>query len=97
MWGLAIVVGFVVAGFVLIYDSVHQVTEGHVGVYWFGGALLDEVTNPGYHFKIPFFSQVNHYVTLHYTTRQDKHSPPCTRSFYASYYTIYLTRLTPTH
>lgn len=75
MWGLAIVFGFVVAGFVLIYDSVHQVTEGHVGVYWFGGALLDEVTNPGYHFKIPFFSQFEEVQT---TLQTDKVvSVPC--------------------
>jgi hypothetical protein len=28
--------------------TVHKVPEGHVGVYTFGGALLDEITDPGY-------------------------------------------------
>jgi len=26
---------------------VHQVPEGHVGVYWRGGALLKTITEPG--------------------------------------------------
>lgn len=25
----------------------HQVPEGHVGVYWIGGALLKTITSPG--------------------------------------------------
>jgi regulator of protease activity HflC (stomatin/prohibitin superfamily) len=33
--------------------SVHQVPEGHVGVYWRGGKLLPTVTDPGLHFKLP--------------------------------------------
>lgn len=28
---------------------VHQVPEGHVGVYWRGGALLKTITEPGMH------------------------------------------------
>ena len=26
---------------------IHQVPEGHVGVYWRGGALLNTITDPG--------------------------------------------------
>lgn len=26
----------------------HQVPEGHVGVYWRGGALLKTITDPGF-------------------------------------------------
>lgn len=26
---------------------IHQVPEGHVGVYWIGGALLKTITPPG--------------------------------------------------
>lgn len=33
---------------------VHTVSEGYVGVYWRGGALLDTVTPPGFHLKLPF-------------------------------------------
>lgn len=28
--------------------------EGYVGVYWRGGALLDHISEPGYHIKMPF-------------------------------------------
>ncbi|XP_058735347.1 uncharacterized protein LOC131607350 [Vicia villosa] len=36
---------------------VHQVPEGHVGVYWRGGALLKTITEPGFHTKMPFLTQ----------------------------------------
>ncbi|KAF8389710.1 hypothetical protein HHK36_024229 [Tetracentron sinense] len=35
----------------------HQVPEGHVGAYWRGGALLETITNPGFHLKMPFITQ----------------------------------------
>ncbi|MED6180496.1 hypothetical protein PIB30_011013 [Stylosanthes scabra] len=35
----------------------HQVPEGHVGVYWRGGALLKTITDPGFHLKMPFLTQ----------------------------------------
>jgi len=33
---------------------VHKVEEGHVGVYWRGGALTTRVTEPGFHLRVPF-------------------------------------------
>ncbi|KAJ8760397.1 hypothetical protein K2173_015064 [Erythroxylum novogranatense] len=36
---------------------VHQVPEGHVGVYWRGGALLKTVTDPGFHTMLPLITQ----------------------------------------
>ncbi|KAF9677139.1 hypothetical protein SADUNF_Sadunf08G0076600 [Salix dunnii] len=35
----------------------HQVPEGHVGVYWTGGALLQTITDPGFHLKMPLITQ----------------------------------------
>ncbi|XP_009396430.2 uncharacterized protein LOC103981425 isoform X1 [Musa acuminata AAA Group] len=35
----------------------HQVPEGHVGVYWRGGALLEATTDPGFHWKLPLITQ----------------------------------------
>ncbi|XP_039163120.1 erlin-2-B-like [Eucalyptus grandis] len=35
----------------------HQVPEGHVGVYWRGGALLNTISDPGFHLKMPFVTQ----------------------------------------
>jgi len=34
--------------------AVHKVEEGHVGVYWRGGALTTRITEPGFHLRIPF-------------------------------------------
>ncbi|KAB1206739.1 Erlin-2-B [Morella rubra] len=36
---------------------IHQVPEGHVGVYWRGGALLETITDPGFHLKMPLLTQ----------------------------------------
>ncbi|XWS69630.1 hypothetical protein CRYUN_Cryun04dG0195300 [Craigia yunnanensis] len=35
----------------------HQVPEGHVGVYWRGGALLKMISEPGFHLKMPLITQ----------------------------------------
>uniref|UniRef100_A0A175YGU2 Band 7 domain-containing protein n=1 Tax=Daucus carota subsp. sativus TaxID=79200 RepID=A0A175YGU2_DAUCS len=35
---------------------IHQVPEGHVGVYWKGGALLKTITDPGFHLKLPLIT-----------------------------------------
>ncbi|KAJ6846586.1 erlin-2-B isoform X1 [Iris pallida] len=39
------------------FSMLHQVPEGHVGCYWRGGALLNVITNPGFHFKLPLITQ----------------------------------------
>uniref|UniRef100_A0A0E0KF56 Band 7 domain-containing protein n=1 Tax=Oryza punctata TaxID=4537 RepID=A0A0E0KF56_ORYPU len=56
------VVAFIAICFVLISFSapssiLHQVPEGHVGVYWRGGALLETITPPGFHVKLPWITQ----------------------------------------
>lgn len=33
----------------------HQVPEGHVGVYWRGGALLKTITEPGFSLELSFW------------------------------------------
>ncbi|KAI9091967.1 hypothetical protein K1719_027902 [Acacia pycnantha] len=38
-------------------STLHQVPEGHVGVYWRGGALLKTITKPGFHIKMPLITQ----------------------------------------
>lgn len=55
-----------VAIFILIVgvsDSVHTVKEGHVGVYWRGGRLLDFTTGPGWHYKVPLLDSVEEVQT----------------------------------
>ena len=39
-----------------IHMSLHEIDEGHVGVYYRGGALLKETSRPGYHMMIPFLT-----------------------------------------
>ncbi|XP_073136054.1 uncharacterized protein [Henckelia pumila] len=46
----------------------HQVPEGHVGVYWVGGALQNTITNPGFHFKMPV---ITHFEPIQVTLQTD--------------------------
>jgi len=47
-----VALGVVVVG-VVVSMGLHQVDEGYVGIYWRGGALLNTVSEPGFHVKIP--------------------------------------------
>jgi len=47
----------------------HQVPEGHVGVYWRGGALLKTITPPGFHLKLPWITQ---YEAIQVTLQTDQ-------------------------
>lgn len=38
--------------------SLHQIEQGHVGVYFRGGAMLSTVSEPGYHVMMPFLDRV---------------------------------------
>ena len=49
--------------------GIHRIPEGHVGVYWRGGALLDRVTGPGYHTMLPI---VTSYAAVQTTVQTDK-------------------------
>lgn len=49
--------------------SLHRIPEGHIGVYYRGGALLDRVTGPGFHFKTPLIT-IHHAVQV--TVQTDK-------------------------
>ncbi|CAI0390764.1 unnamed protein product [Linum tenue] len=51
------------------FTIMHQVPEGHVGVYWRGGALLNTITEPGFHFKLPLITQ---YESVQVTLQTDQ-------------------------
>jgi regulator of protease activity HflC (stomatin/prohibitin superfamily) len=36
--------------------TIHKIEEGHVGVYYRGGALLKTTAGPGFHLMLPFFT-----------------------------------------
>ncbi|THD20162.1 Erlin-2-A [Fasciola hepatica] len=40
----------------LLASSLHQIDEGHVGVYYRGGALLSQTSGPGYHLMVPLIT-----------------------------------------
>ncbi|ETW00293.1 hypothetical protein, variant 1 [Aphanomyces invadans] len=46
--------------FLSIPLSLHTVQEGYVGVYFRGGALLSEVTGPGFNWQLPFVTSCYH-------------------------------------
>lgn len=41
----------------ILYDSIHRITEGHVGIYYVNGALDSEIGLPGVHFSVPFVTK----------------------------------------
>jgi len=53
---LAIVGGAVLVFGIFINFSIHKIDEGHVGVYYRGGALLSKTSEPGYHFMLPMLT-----------------------------------------
>lgn len=51
------VCGIILALFAVMFNfSVHKIDEGHVGVYYRGGALLSSTSGPGYHIMVPFLT-----------------------------------------
>ncbi|XP_070544315.1 erlin-2-B-like [Ptychodera flava] len=55
--------------------SVHKIEEGHVGVYYRGGALLSQTSGPGYHIMMPFLTS---FRTVQTTLQTDEvKNVPC--------------------
>lgn len=56
----------------------HCTSIGHVGVYWRGGALMNYISEPGFHFLIPFYET---YEQVQVTVQTDKvQDIPCARA-----------------
>jgi len=56
---LAIILGAIFL--VFISGGIHTISEGYIGLYWRGGALIPGYTEPGFHLMVPFvtnFAQV---------------------------------------
>jgi len=55
--------------------SLHWVEEGHVGVYFRGGAMLQGMASPGFHMMVPFITSVRNIQT---TLKKDEvKNGPC--------------------
>uniref|UniRef100_A0A5S6QZ21 PHB domain-containing protein n=1 Tax=Trichuris muris TaxID=70415 RepID=A0A5S6QZ21_TRIMR len=73
----AIAIGAAAAIFsaVLVNLSLHRIDEGHVGVYYRGGALLKSVSHPGFHLMFPFLTT---YRSVQVTMQTDEvKNVPC--------------------
>ena len=55
--GTLMIFGLIVISVIAFICSVHTVPEGHVAVYYFGGALQPYVNDPGLRFKLPFLEK----------------------------------------
>eukprot|EP00795_Rhopilema_esculentum_P005419 gene5419-588_t len=63
------------AAAIFVGISIHKIDEGHVGVYYRGGALLKGTSGPGYHIMIPFITS---YKTVQTTLQTDEiKNVPC--------------------
>ncbi|KAF8763154.1 erlin-2-B-like [Argiope bruennichi] len=61
--------------FVICNFSLHKIEEGHVGIYYRGGALLKETSTPGFHMMIPFITT---YRSIQVTLQTDEvKNVPC--------------------
>jgi len=48
----------ILAAAIIVPQGIHTIREGHVGVYFRGGAMLRAITQPGMHLKVPGVTQV---------------------------------------
>jgi len=54
---------------IVFFKGLHVVEEGHVGIYFRGGALLGSTSEPGYNFKIPLLTT---FENVQVTVQTDK-------------------------
>ncbi|KAG5855718.1 hypothetical protein ANANG_G00052100 [Anguilla anguilla] len=59
----------------LLHSSIHKIEEGHLAVYYRGGALLMSPNGPGYHIMLPFITS---YRSVQTTLQTDEiKNVPC--------------------
>jgi hypothetical protein len=65
------VVIIAILAFIIFFlsGSVHKIEEGHVGVYWVGGALQPGYTEPGYHLLMPILTS---YANIQVSVQTDR-------------------------
>ncbi|GMT25495.1 hypothetical protein PFISCL1PPCAC_16792 [Pristionchus fissidentatus] len=71
---VGVLIGTVVLGVICLNAAIHHVEEGYVGVYYRGGALLKEISSPGYHLMLPFITRC-HSVQVTLQTDEAKNVP----------------------
>ena len=51
------------AGFIIWNAGLHKIKEGYVGVYFRGGAIINSITQPGFHFAMPLITEIHQVQT----------------------------------
>ena len=61
----------ILIGIILFFISggIHKIEEGHIGLYWRGGALIKGHTEPGFHFMIPVITS---YANIQTSVQTDR-------------------------
>merc|ERR1719424_1832847 len=59
MVDLTVVLALSLAVIASFFSCCHKIHEGHIGVYWRNGALLEKTTDPGVHLKLPLLTTVD--------------------------------------
>ncbi|XP_020641800.3 erlin-2 isoform X1 [Pogona vitticeps] len=58
-----------------LFYAIHKIEEGHIGVYYRGGALLTSTSGPGFHLMLPFITS---YKSVQTTLQTDEvKNVPC--------------------
>jgi len=69
------ILGVLVVALGLIGNGIHTIHEGHIGVYWRGGALMGHTSQPGLHWRVPL---LDYYEEVQTTIQTDSVSEiPC--------------------
>ena len=63
---IIVIIAFIVF---LLSGSIHKIEEGHIGLYWVGGALRNGFTEPGYHLMFPLITQ---YANIQVSVQTDR-------------------------
>jgi hypothetical protein len=60
-----------ILAFIIFFFSgaIHKIEEGHIGVYWVGGALKPGYTEPGYHMMMPILTS---YANIQVSVQTDR-------------------------
>jgi len=70
-----IIFGAFVTVAILVQSSLHRIEEGHTGVYYRGGALLNTMSAPGFHLMVPLITT---YKSVQTTLQTDEvKNVPC--------------------
>jgi hypothetical protein len=54
---------------IFLSGAVHKIEEGHIGLYWVGGALKPLYTEPGYHLMMPLITS---YANIQISVQTDR-------------------------